>query len=451
MSDPNAQKALEIPNLGQYASDQSLESEPSEASFNGQDSIEVPLKREPRIVYKVQYKNIASEQIVYTIEDHEPISADKRGPKTLPILELITDLQTSTTLEKAKELQYPPQVVASARNIYLKINSPAIINALQQVVEYYPGQDFSGTSVTVPEPFAVLVHHESELASFREMYGPDGNRSQTGDCCEREKNTYEHLAVLDDFLKQRVGVSVETERQRYERGFATFDMLWMLLRPGITVYCDSFDNGNYNAYVIESVTKPEADDTNPNPLLDIAMWCLDFNGESIGRRGFTTAQKPFNGEQKISTLEVVPCEFWEERPAEIASRYLREHLEQRGKMFLKLTSRRCMNYDGLTISYPRRHYKGLVMADSDTYFSEVNAEVKPRLGVISDGIPRAVHECYCTFCLEFNTSVNKRRTSKFSTYDNIFVEKTSELTAHQYLLCWTAINAYIMKARCWGK
>lgn len=55
-------------------------------------------------------------------------------------------------------------------------------------------------------------------------------------------------------MKERLGLSVETKRQRHKREFATFEMLWLLLKIGIDIYHDTDYDGNLNAYVIKSVS-----------------------------------------------------------------------------------------------------------------------------------------------------------------------------------------------------
>lgn len=346
--------ALESPESVEHAKNVSVKPGSSEAPLDNEESLKTPLELNPHLVYKVQYRNKITEQIVYTRESESPIVIESLGPRQLPALELITNVQTHAKLEQGGKLKDPPQTVLDVETAYLKLNSPAIINALQRVVEYYPGQDFSGEAISVFEPFDVLIHHESELATFRETYAPSKTRPET-ECCETEKNTYEHLAVLQDFLMQRVGVSVETERLRHTRGFATFDMLWMLYKPGTTVYSDTWADGNYNAYVIQSVSVGVA--RGPTASLEIDMWYLDFDGTIIGRRGFKRYQSPFNGEKRISALEVIPCGFWEDKSTEKVAKGLKESLEERGKLFFKLTSRRCMNYDGLTVEAPRIHVR----------------------------------------------------------------------------------------------
>lgn len=342
---------LDISDTVGPASNESVKSGSSHALPDDGELKKTPLEHNPHLVYKVQYRNVLSNQIVYTNESEGPIVIESKESRQLPALELITDVATNATLEGVEQLKDPPNTVFGAQSAALKINSPAIINALQKVVEYYPDLNFSGESLSVYEPFPVLIHHESELALFREKYAP-GKTLSKSEYCDREKSTYEHLGVLQTFLKQRVGLRVETERMRHKKGVATFDMLWMLLKPGITVYCDFWADGAYNAYVIHSVKGGVGEG---GTCMVIEMWNLDSNGRLIGKRKHQTYQYPFNGERKISTLEVVPCEFWEEGSTETAVKGLKERLEERGKMFFKLMSKRCMNYDGLSVTFPRVH------------------------------------------------------------------------------------------------
>ena len=96
--------------------------------------------------------------------------------------------------------------------------------------------------------------------------------------------------------------------------------------------------------------------------------------------------------------------------------------------------------------------KGLVIADSATVFATDKPGAKPQLGLVSNVLPQGVFQCLCAVCLKFNnTGVGVRKSSKYSEYDLIAVEKTKELTAHQYLLCSVSVWAYVMKDRSWRK
>jgi hypothetical protein len=46
---------------------------------------------------------------------------------------------------------------------------------------------------------------------------------------------------------------IEKERKRHARGMATFEMLWLLFRPGVEVLVDKYSTGEYQPYVMGSV------------------------------------------------------------------------------------------------------------------------------------------------------------------------------------------------------
>lgn len=304
----------------------------------------------PHIVYKIQYKHDISDEVVHTREDANPISYQKLAESSrIPIIEHITELYTTTkSAEGDGQVKDVAQNVVRASKPYLKINSPAIINAMQSVIDYYPNQEFTGSSIEVDEPFSVLIHFEQELADFREKFAPS-NLNQETELCEREKDTYEHLGVLHKFLHERHDAAIRDELQRHERGYATYEMLWLLYKPGTTVYGDFQLEGKYSAYVVQSVSGGVIHGRAVQ--YDLTLWFLDYDGNYMGRRMKSRFQQPFSGEKEITKLECVPLKFWkadEKRPYD-----LERHLVQRGKMFFKLASRRCMHYDGTTESFPR--------------------------------------------------------------------------------------------------
>ena len=92
------------------------------------------------------------------------------------------------------------------------------------------------------EPYAALIHHEEEVKAYRNRFHLNAINPKD-ELCERNVNVYEHLGILQDVLFQRSGKAVEAERQCHARGVATFEMLWLLFRPGTDVYHDNHDDG----------------------------------------------------------------------------------------------------------------------------------------------------------------------------------------------------------------
>lgn len=400
----------------------------------------------PPVLYKVQYLD-KDDKTVFSKESKEPMGVQNTlSALGKSVIEVITNVRIRGPYLSGNGEKEEPRTLISILDTTLKINSPAIITALQSVMEYYPDLSFSEDSNYIWEPYAALIHHEEELKAYRDQFNPNVINSRD-ELCQRNANAYEHLGILQKVLFERSGKAVETERQRHARGVATFEMLWLLFRPGTDVYCDIAGDGNYDAYVVKSVAggmlggRPST--------LEIYLWQMDYDGEKIGRRKYSFHQPVYDGEKEITSLIVVPCEFWKEESKEGEEiKPLKKKLEERGKVFFKLAQRQCMDYDGTTNSWPKKHFKGLTMVDSEVYYADAPTHI-PLLGDVDDTPAHAVSECLCHVCLKSKQRGVRPKTSRYSSYDNLYPETTKSLTDHQYFLCPPSVWAYIFKSRAW--
>lgn len=312
-----------------------------------------PEEPPPPVLYKVQYLD-KDEDVVFSKESNEPMEV-QNTLSTLgkPVVEVITNVQVLGPYKYSNADKEEPRTAISILNTMLKINSPAIIKALQSVTEYYPNQSVSEDSYTFSEPYAALIHHEEELKAYRDQFHPNSINSKD-DVCQRNANAYEHLGTLQNVLSERSGTAVKAERQRHARGVATFEMLWLLFRPGTTVYGNTASSGNYNAYVVESVS--DSMFAGRPITLNVRLWHMNYDGSKIGRRLTSFYQPAYDGEKEITSLNVFPCEFWKEKSKEGEETMpLKQKLEERGKTFFKLAKRQCMDYDGFTHTWPKKH------------------------------------------------------------------------------------------------
>ena len=303
------------------------------------------------VLYKVQYLS-AFDDIVFSKESKEPLGIQN----TLPalgnsIIEVITKVRILVP-DRNPEAGKEPQTSVKMLDTKLKINSPAIINAFHSVVDYSAGLNILEDSDTLSEPYRTYFHHDKELKAYRNQFHPDAIDPNV-ELCERNVNAYEHLGILQDVLFERLGKAVEAERQRHARGVATFDMLWLLFRPGTDVYVDDHEDGEYNAFVIKTVSA--GDSWGPPTPLTIEAWNITYDGSQLGRHLKFFYQPVYEGEKEISSLKVLPCEFWKEQSKEGENtKPLRLKLEERGRMFFKLAQRQCMDYDGASYSWPKK-------------------------------------------------------------------------------------------------
>lgn len=209
----------------------------------------------------------------------------------------------------------------------------------------------------IQEPFAILYQHREALQEFANAHSSDVTGSD-GKKCKRERHVSAHMKLLLEFLDVRPAakkIRLERERHNRTRPVTTFEMLWMLFPPGTDVFYDS-GPGIVSGFVVKKVSGGGLETSAAEPFA-VAMWRLNYNGELIGRQMIYVFIQPFKGEKDISTLPVVPCDFYErDTPGEVSKKSisLRQKLVEYGDTFLKLTQRQCVQYSGETFTFPRR-------------------------------------------------------------------------------------------------
>ena len=325
-----------------------------------------PQSRAPkiqRVVHKIEYRHVSTNNIVW--EEESDRFAPTKTPPEQPVIEAITIVFTaqdrSPYSHRREVLRAPP--IHSVGHKYIQINSAAVVNALRSVVEYFPGQNMIGDSLTISEPYIILIHHEKELAAYRENFAPNKTEPDA-EPCSIEEETYEHLGIVLEFIQQTLKGSLEKERARHAREVpvCTYDMLWTLFKPGVDVYLDTQSCGILDPYVVRSVNW---EIINGSPVrYVISLWNLHYNSIFVGPRIHETVVLPFNGEKEIADMEIFPCEYLRKDKHKETAEEMRKRLEDRGRMFYRLTSKQCMWYDGLTTTFPRqrvsRHLRVLV-------------------------------------------------------------------------------------------
>ncbi|KAF2760974.1 P-loop containing nucleoside triphosphate hydrolase protein [Pseudovirgaria hyperparasitica] len=411
----------------------------------------------PKVVHKIEYRHVSSNAVVF--EEESDRFAPSKPPPEEPVLEVITiafTAQDRSPYSYRHDVIKPPPI-HSMGHTYVQVNSAAVINALRNVVEYYPGQNLIGDSITISEPYTILVHHEQELAQYREMFAP-GSRGVDDEPCEVEEDTYEHLGIVLDFLSKTMKDSMEKERARHARDkpLATYEMLWTLYKPGTNVYFDSQSAGIFDSFVVKNVSW---EINNGAPVrYNIGLWNLYYDSIHIGPRNHHAVVLPFDGEKEIGSLDIFPCEYLREDLHKETAEAMQKRLEERGKVFFKLTSKQCMWYDGLTTTFPRQKFTGTVMVDAESFWASLQEKSGSKSGspspppLISDDVGErtigGIPTCFCKRCVKLNSSKKK---SKFADYARINPMTQKELTPHQYWLCDRSVWGFIMKVRAWHR
>ena len=340
-----------------------------------------------QIKYKLQYKNDAGEPI-FDQTSYKPWSKlttddDEEGEAVLDIVTYVTIRQlsvstpvdskeTATAAGKTSEALTNDSTPKTGKDKGLKIESiggtemiirsSSLVKAIRTVVDYYPSQQLAGRTITVAEPYHFLLHHRQELESVLQDKPIECGTGASH--VVRDEKTISSVKVLNAFLDSKYAKKIAEEEARHKKypPTATFEMLWMLLKPGTRVYRDF--NGVPAAFVVKSAQPDKA--TDPT-YYDVNLWWLDFDGENhrnvrvriilivatgrrIGRVVESVTFSGFSGEREISTLKIYPIAF-------ATDKKMQPRLERLGRLYFDILQKGSeqFNYDGHSMSSTKRY------------------------------------------------------------------------------------------------
>jgi hypothetical protein len=219
-------------------------------------------------------------------------------------------------------------------------------------VDYYPKVDLSGKIIKIYEPYEVFVFFEHKLDEYRKRLECD-NPEASATCANRY--AYKHIAIAQAFVKERIQDNVDAERGRHQRGYVTFDMLWLLYKPGSDCYLDIHNVGEHEPFVVSNVAFDFTNGTTNS--YEISYWDIDADSNYVGPCMVSNTIGRFAGEKNITTLRGFPCEYlhFMKDVDEGSLKDIRNHFVNRGKKWYGLRrKRRCVLFDGFTASFPRR-------------------------------------------------------------------------------------------------
>ena len=305
------------------------------------------------------------------VERDEPIQTEQATEVSMKS-SYIFDVITMFAVPKTKEKHSASTRVLAELGTYITIRSGAILDLLRDIVKYYPRiQPLRGDTLTLMEPFCILLHYRGELTERKDRFNQTVSALKAQGSSD-DSESREHLTHLLDFLSMRYDEPLSRELARYNEGRAmcTFEWVWMLFRPGTVVY--AWEDNVLTAFVVEEHSrdyKVDQDekikprtfsayqdfDSRKRPTsLSIWAWWLDFDGARLGRHRKTFYIEPFEGERPITSLPVFPKDYLKHDPRVHKTLSTEESLVQRGEKFFNLTNKGYRQYSGETTTFPKR-------------------------------------------------------------------------------------------------
>lgn len=265
---------------------------------------------------------------------------------------------------------------------YIRILSPAVNEALRCTVDYYPEVDLSSRVVKIYEPYDIIVFYEQQLTEYRKRLELGTDEDLDTSCPNR--HAARDILVVQNFIQEQVGTAVEAERKRHARGQATFDMLWLLFKPGCEIFFDVAYIGEYDPFIFRSIDCSLINGATES--YKITCWNIDADSSWVGPSQIEATVERFAGEKNIVELKLYPCEYLRFDPDvntdDLAG--IRQHFIERGRRWYELRrTTKCWYFEGTTVTVPRRAVRNfpspqiLLSADSETSFHYDSTQASP--------------------------------------------------------------------------
>lgn len=204
-----------------------------------------------RIGYRTEYRHSLTDDLIdqsYNTKDPDTHLDEAQLQKENTAFEIV---RVCRTMQKdSAAAAGPSRHGLSAYSTSMHIFSIAIINALRSVVRYYPGQDLANDVVIIDYPYPILVHHYEELSQFRRRCSLEESRN----LCIRERNAYEDLGILLEYLDKTIMPGVREEEERNRNGLWKWEWSWVRMKPGATSLSWTTKDGKPSAAVVHSLS-----------------------------------------------------------------------------------------------------------------------------------------------------------------------------------------------------
>lgn len=348
-----------------------------DATPTQQSQEDIPSPAKLKIAHLVEYTDLSGSSLD-TEEWDCPFNFDIEHNKALgkesihnedTVIQVLTVLRTNLPSETSrifygryrgstggikgvKNILGSPKIFVALKSINIIIQSQLFIDILKGLISYDTGNTLMGEKLQLSEPYSVIGHHLQELKAYLEEKsnnfmndvgkGVDVGK-ENDDKKSVDQRTYSHVSLVFEFVSASLNDPIAKEFARYQCGsrYCTYRMLWFHFRPGNTVYVKS--DGAVDAYMVQNVDMGGCPLSSSFEYLEpcnITLWNYNFETRHLTRSLKTVTIRPFQGEKLITSLDVVPCNAWDEND----NGALRKELVERGKKWISYLSGRYIEY-----------------------------------------------------------------------------------------------------------
>ncbi|KAI1174616.1 hypothetical protein F4777DRAFT_376705 [Nemania sp. FL0916] len=312
-------------------------------------------RKSDKILYTVQYLNsissgLATAHPAYATSQNEPpleLGLAHQRDGATPIIEIVTaiDVVNGGSVELTED-KLDKRHLNHIEETYMIIHSEILSRLIRETVQFYAGQNLTGTSLTIREPYACLMHH---MDDFEHLAGSAEDDSKV-----------EHIRVLLEFLRPRYQQRYVPAKQRCKVAQPTvmFHDLWVVMRPGALAYT-CWGGHKIGCVIGKSIRLPPNLSHDLPERWSIDFWCLQVHwpSDQIGCIVKTAVIDRFDGERLIGSLSIYPIEFLEDQGR------TKQRFIDRGRKVCDLLwgDSMYMEYDGECVDHLKQRYTGRIV------------------------------------------------------------------------------------------
>lgn len=203
-------------------------------------------------------------------------------------------------------------------------------------------QNLSGKTIIIAEPYAVLMHHFSDLEKLPEK--------------DIDPVSREHVQVLLEYIRPKFQQWCAPAKERLTQTVptVTFKDIWFFMKPGSLAYAMRDDH--WIGCIIEDTTKLGPDSLQGVPARwSINVWLLRVSEVSGEIRSASTSViiGQYDGEKLVTSLPIFPREFHDREDGGARKDVFEKRGDKIRGMFWE--GLRYMNYDGECLDHSRRN------------------------------------------------------------------------------------------------
>ena len=223
--------------------------------------------------------------------------------------------------------------VARSHTFYsIRIHSSRVLDILRSLIQYYPslGLQLQETEVFFMYPYRVLVYYFDQLQEIQDQCVLDSDGADLpiyyGET-RLDKYTHKDLTVVLGHLKPFYEKEIRPELRCHLQGVAKFSSLWLLFKPGRTVFARV--KGQLMFFKVLSANREVDNVGESSGPWSIIVWGLFFDGYLLKRQARRFKIHEFHDERDIQKLPIKPIDFLKKEDG------TKEHLIKRGREYYK--------------------------------------------------------------------------------------------------------------------